>query len=91
MIKIYEGGDFIYPKEQQLRDILDPYGSEYLAFDLGFQICLHYELNRSDKDSTRVSIPITEEFIIDICHMLKFKNVSPHSVHMIYRALFLGR
>ena len=88
--KKYEGDGHIYDNERKLRDILDPYGGEYLSFNFGFEICQHYELNKECRAHKDLKIAITDEYIIDACHMLKFKNVSPHSIYMIYRTLFLG-
>jgi hypothetical protein len=78
----------LYPDEDHRREFLRRYGEEYLAFDFGLQICTWYELEKIG--ATRMQPPIlSEDFLIDLCHMLKFKHVSPHAMYLIYKSILL--
>jgi hypothetical protein len=79
---------YIYPDEEKKRDFITRYGSEFLAFDFGFQICSYYAQERLDKSKTDMP-RISMEYLTNICHMLKFKHVSPHALYLIYESLFL--
>lgn len=81
----YEGGDLITPEVQEFRDLLFAYGNEYLAFDLGLQFSLFYE--RHGKSLRAEGLNITRDYIGTMCHFLKFKNVSPHALFLIYKSL----
>ena len=86
---IFEGPDQLYPDEQEFRKVLENYGGEYMAFDFGLQICQYYEFERTDRIEKPRSPKISTEYMMDVCHMLKFKHVSPHSLYLIYRSLFI--
>ena len=43
---LWEKPGELYPNEIELRDCLYSYGDQFLAFDLGFQICQYYEYER---------------------------------------------
>lgn len=81
--------DELYADEKAARRVLSAYGTEYVAFDFGLQICRYYEAERIDGDGKEKILNITEDYIIDICHLLKFKHASPHSIAMIYRSVLL--
>jgi len=81
--------DDLYPDEQKRRNFIVKYGSEYLAFDFGFQICSYYALERTDNPMTAAP-ELSTEYLVDVCHMLKFKHVSPHSMYLIYKSLLMG-
>lgn len=82
-------GDDLHPHEVDLRDLIARYGTEYIAFDLGFQICAYYETERVD--SPRQFYPnLTGEYLVDVCHMMKFKHVSPHSLYLVYKSIFIS-
>lgn len=83
-----EGG--LYPSEEEKRDLLTKYGSEYLAFDFGFQLCQYYVSAELDGGIDDAAPAVTREYLQDICYFLKFKHVSPHSLYLIYRSLFLA-
>lgn len=68
------------------RDLLKPYANEYLAFDLGYQIINYYEHARKDRKA--VTVKLNNDYYQTVCHFMKFKNVSPHALHLIYKSLF---
>lgn len=72
------------------RKLLFAYGNEYLAFDFGFQIVSFYEHSRSDRTKEGSSVRLSRDYYDTVCHFLKFKNVSPHALHLIYKSLFNG-
>jgi hypothetical protein len=86
--KQYTGED-LYANERELRKLLEEYGTEYIAFDLGFQICEYYERERVDRKASVRDIPVDMEYLTTVCHMLKFKHVSPHAIFLIYKSLFI--
>lgn len=72
---------------------LSNYANEYMAIDIGFKICAMYESRRIDKRLSKQQVSAyipNKKFIHDFCHLLKEKNVSPHSIYIIYYALFDG-
>lgn len=66
------------------------YGNELLAFTFGFSLAKAYEEQKQKERglSHKVALP-TGAFTEDLCYFLKFKNVSPHSIDLIYRALLM--
>lgn len=74
--------------EKALRNLLFAYLNEYLAFDLGFQFCKIHDLNRAG--SRAGTLVLNEDYIRTMCHFLKYKNVSPHALFLIYKSLFLA-
>lgn len=86
--KLVEDGKDLYPDEIKRRDFIRRYGEEFLAFDFGLKICTYYELEKVD--ATRTAPPsLSVEFLADLCHMLKFKHVSPHAMYLIYKSILL--
>lgn len=73
---------------EELRTLLYKYGAEYLAFDFGYQICLFYERNKAEATERAKSLVISGDYIEMVCNFLKCKNVSPHSLSLIYKSLF---
>lgn len=78
--------------------ILVQYGNVYAAFDIGLRICRYWEAARNDieyppeirKKIKNFSIPHHSEYIADMCYTLAEKNISPHSLNMLYKSLFLA-
>lgn len=78
--------------------ILTQYGNVFAAFDIGLRICRYWESARTDIAYTpearqqilKFSIPQKSEYIEDVCYTLAEKNISPHSLNMLYKSLFLG-
>lgn len=81
----------ITPAQKKLRDLLFRYGTEVLAFDLGYSICVFYERGRLDPRTQHPPFEIDEEYIETICCFLKEKNVSPHALFLIYKSLLYKR
>jgi hypothetical protein len=77
------------PREKELRGILLGYHNEYLAFDLGYQLCKYYEVKHLDKPSERArDLVLSPDYYQTVCHFMKYKNVSPHALHLIYKSIF---
>ena len=77
------------PRETALRNLLKGYANEYLAFDFGYQICNFYEQKSVERPSPRAKgLILSPDYYQMICHFMKFKNVSPHAMHLIYKSLF---
>lgn len=65
------------------------YANELVAFDYGYRQCMKYEKLRLM--FTGPSFWPEIEFIDIICYFLKFKNVSPHAIMLIYKSLLMNR
>jgi len=70
------------------RDLLYQYGTEYLAFDWAYEICLFHERTRSDKSSRADTLQLSRDYIRTVCHFMKCKHVSPHALSLILKSLF---
>lgn len=67
------------------------YGNELFAFSFGFALAKTYEEQKRKErgpDGRSIAWP-SGLYIDDLCYFLKFKNVSPHSLDLIYRALLM--
>tara|TARA_R110002073_G_scaffold267275_1_gene430613 strand:- start:303 stop:851 length:549 start_codon:yes stop_codon:yes gene_type:complete len=68
------------------------YGAEWLAFKLGYEICLHVESSIEGGQYDAGSLDnLTTAYIDDMVEFLKRKSVSPHAMYLIYKSLFLRR
>jgi hypothetical protein len=75
--------------QHDFRELLFGYCNEFLAFDLGYQICRYYEANQKEKPSERArSLLPSPAYCKTVCHFIKFKTVSPDAMHLIYKSLF---
>lgn len=72
--------------EQMFRDLMEGHANEYVAFDAGFQFCKFYEVSIGSKRAP--AIELDEDYVRTTCHFMKYKQVSPHSLFMIYKSLF---
>ncbi len=76
-------------RAQELRTLLNGYNNEYLAFDFPFQICKYYEFRHKQKPSQRAAgLILSPDYYQMACHFMKYKNVSPHALHLIYKSMF---
>jgi hypothetical protein len=68
--------------------------NEMLAFSLGFHICAyhHYkkEIDASEGSVTShfQSLSIPQKYLHDAAVLMRHKNISPHSLYLIYYSLF---
>ncbi len=74
-------------EEQRDRDFLLPYANEYFAFDFGLKLCDYFQTTRK-KGATQLK-QITREYLQAVLYHLKYKNVSPHSLILIYHSFYL--
>ena len=74
--------------QEKVRDFIKKYGNVYLAFVCGYKICLYFEQGAAPA-GTEMPEP-DQNYIESICYLMKYKNVSPHSLGFIYRSLFYG-
>jgi hypothetical protein len=68
--------------------------NEFCAFVLGLRICHYFSLAeklRADPDISDFlsSQNLDFDFLVDVSTLMKNKNVSPHSLYLIYRACFI--
>ena len=74
---------------QEARTKAVVYGNELFGFSFGFYLAKAYEEQKRREvgiASKGIAWP-SGAYIDDLCYFLKFKNVSPHSLDLIYRAL----
>lgn len=85
-----DGGEHQFTRnETERRELLVSYGNEFIAFDFGLQFCLYYERRKAAPTERAKNFTITMEYIESVCHFLKFKQVSPHALYLIYKSLFV--
>ncbi|TCP80812.1 hypothetical protein C8J31_11452 [Rhizobium sp. PP-CC-2G-626] len=92
----YEGFDLDAPENASIRFML-LYGREYLAFDLGYRAAQLYETKVNGRElppeafAPRSALPDVppNDFLETVVHVLKMKNVSPHAIFLVLKAMFL--
>ena len=80
--------DVLTPAQHKERQFLRDYRHVYLAFWLGYKICLFYEREIAPAGRT-LPAPDTS-YTQSICYLMKYKSISPHAMVFIYRSLFFG-
>lgn len=73
------------------RDDFLQYANEWCSFLVGFHICLPFEAGRTpttERLHELRTIRLRPQYLRDIAVLLHHKNVSPHSLYLIYRSLF---
>lgn len=75
--------------DQYYVDFLTQFGNEHLAFTLGYEICLFFECYKISAPKDPKAFGFDSPFAHDINSTLKRKNMSPHALNLIYRALFM--
>lgn len=98
MSPVIDVSDLTYDREPQtppltkdevdLRNLLFGYHNEFIAFEFGYQFCLFYELEKPGGSRRAKTISLSDEYYKTTCHFLKYKNVSPHALFLIYKSLF---
>lgn len=77
------------------------YGNEICAFQIGFRICLYFEISRPyeqenvtairhfpDIDTHLKNSRLKTRMLKDFVMIMKHKNMSPHSLFLLYKSLF---
>lgn len=75
--------------ELEMRESMFGFWNEYVAFELGFQLCKFYELGQRGARRRGEFYP-SAEYYRTMCQFLRFKNVSPHALYLIYKSLFVA-
>ena len=76
--------------EKEFRKLLLGYSNEYLAFDYSYQICKFYELGKDGGSDRAANLIPPREYYVTACQFMKYKNVSPHALHLVLKSLFLS-
>jgi len=79
------------------KEFMAKYGREYLALDLGYRAAQLYETKLHGRNLPPRSFPLSSslpdvrkrDFIESTCHVMKTKMLSPHSLLVILKAVFL--
>ena len=79
-------GDELTPAQKNERAFLLDYRHVYLAFWLGYKICLFYE--RETAPAGRILPTPDKSYTRSVCYLMKYKSISPHAMGFIYRSLF---
>ena len=75
--------DYISPRQEEFLSA----GNEIAAFLLGFHYCLRYEYKSGEIDL--LTGHLSTDFMTTVGVLLREKNVSPHALFLIYKALFI--
>jgi hypothetical protein len=68
-------------------------GNELCAFIVGFRICVFFVYGRLAEEVESLeqfidSVILDDALVFDVAALMKNKNVSPHALYALYRALF---
>lgn len=78
------------PKNPIFSELLKKYPSELLAFDMGLAVCDFFESNKIGGKTGKPAVHENDfDYYKAVCCVMKFKNMSPHSMGMIYRSLYV--
>lgn len=72
--------------EKAFEELITSYCNEYIAFDFGFQIVRFYELGKPGNRAENLAL--SARYYTTTCHFMKYKQVSPHALALIYKSLF---
>ena len=75
------------PGADKLQPLLQKYPSELPAFEMGLTICDFFAENAANGGTDRPGVDL--DYYEAVCYLMKFKSISPHSMGMIYRSLFV--
>jgi hypothetical protein len=90
VIEVNEELTHDFKNVDKLREFYFRYGNEFIAFDIGYQLCLYFEVNKDGAEYSLTDYKLTSEYIHIISHFFKTKSVSPHALFLIYTSLFLN-
>lgn len=76
--------------EEQEQQLLFKYANQYCAFDFGFKLCAFFESNKHGSEVYFAEMAISYDYKQVASHFLKTKNVSPHALFLIYKAIFFN-
>ena len=83
-------GEVLAPDQQKARDFIVDYGHVYLAFSLGYSICLYFEREVDRETAGKRALPNpNDKYVEAVCYLMKYKSISPHAMGFIYHSLFL--
>ena len=83
---IKDGGE-MSSDEAHWREFFGKYSRAFLAFSFGDLVCSAIERN-AQKNTGRQPRPLDMDYLESICYVMKYKNLSPHAMGMIYRSLY---
>ncbi len=75
------------PEQTAMRDNMFGVWNEYLAFEMGFQLCRFYEAGQPGAIRDESYHP-DSDYYETMFQFLRYKNVSPHALFLIYKSLF---
>jgi hypothetical protein len=77
--------------EMALRDLLNGYVNEYVAFDISYNLCRYYEGHKLQNPIDLAAFKLDREYIGMVCNFMKYKSASPHAFTVILKSLFYAR
>jgi hypothetical protein len=75
-------------EQEEMRAKMFGFWNEYVAFEMGFQFCKFYEVGQAGA-TRNASFAPNMDYYDTMCQFLKYKNVSPHALFLIYKSLFV--
>ena len=73
-----------------LVELLKKYPSELPAFDLGLSACSFFEQCKKGQPAGAPAVEANNfDYYKAMCYVMKFKSLSPHSMGMIFRSLYV--
>lgn len=73
-------------RQLDFEKLITSYCNEYLAFDFGFQLVKFYRLGKPGGRAENLDLSV--RYYKTVCQFMKYKQVSPHALHLIYKSLF---
>lgn len=87
-IRVYERADS--EAEQARQAFFKKYGSQLTSFMIGFELCAYATANAEGSTFYKDDFKLSDDYTHVVSHFLKSKDVSPHSMFLIYKSLFLS-
>jgi len=77
------------------RERIQSYANEYFAFTWGLRLAQSYQHEKDVENGVAAPLSLSfapdEDLIECYCYFLKYKNVSPHAIFLVYKSLLFAR
>jgi hypothetical protein len=87
-LRIYEAPE--NEAETKRQDFFKKYGSQFTSFMIGFDLCVYAASNAEGSPFYMDDFQLSADYTHIVSHFLKSKDVSPHSMFLIYKSLFMN-
>jgi hypothetical protein len=87
--EIYLGERLSDERDERLwQELILEYGIQYVCIRMGFDVCRFFEAERVGSIFYVDDFVVDYEYVKTFSHLLKTKNVSPHSIFLVLKSLF---